>query len=188
MGIGDILSQQITKTKEDKWDYLRTLRMSFTGMVLMGPCLYFWHKGLEKYCRFEGTKGALQKLALDQFLYAPTMLCSVLILLGNLEGKDWKHIKHSISLGYFTILKTNYLFWPFVNFANFRFIPYIYRTVFINCAGICWSVYLSDFRNRHFNFDEAQHSGVIIEDDYHIHDLIDEIIEDHYHHEPREGF
>ena len=156
MGIGDYLSQLVTrKSTDEKWDYKRTARMSFTGFTLMGPCLYFWHRSLEKYCHFSGNKGVLQKLALDQFFYAPTMLFSVLFLLGNLEQKPISHIKQTIEFGYFSILKTNYLFWPFVNYLNFRFVPYLYRTVFINCAGICWSLYLSDYRARHFHSDLA---------------------------------
>jgi protein Mpv17 len=123
MGVGDTISQLITKQKDEKWDKWRTARMSFVGFSLMGPCLYFWHRMLErktiKY-GISGTKGVVGKVIIDQLIYAPSMLASVLISLGLLEGRTKEQIFSSLSTSYFPILRTNYLFWPFVVMINFR--------------------------------------------------------------------
>lgn len=109
--------------------------------------------------------GTLQRVALDQLLFAPFFLGVYFVYNGLWEGSSRAAIEHklqkvppslrrrspvaSLVQSYFTALISNYKLWPAVQCINFYFVPLNYRLVFVNVVALGWCAYLSNLNYRH---------------------------------------
>lgn len=55
------------------------------GFVLVGPALHFWYQTLGRVVTATGSAGAVQRLMMDQLLFAPFFLSTFLASLLTLE-------------------------------------------------------------------------------------------------------
>ncbi len=55
------------------------------GFVLVGPALHFWYQTLGRVVTATGSAGAIQRLMMDQLLFAPFFLSTFLASLLTLE-------------------------------------------------------------------------------------------------------
>ena len=156
--------------KKGQWEVLgiqwdRTLRMGAMGALYVAPVLHFYFRGMDKVImrpngpimsqlqrvslRYFGSKTAhptmiaATKLLIDQTVFAPFIIASVMTVGSVVNGKSWEQIKEMFRTQYPQALKTNYFVWPFVNFVTFRYVPESFRVLFSNSASVGWNCFLS---------------------------------------------
>lgn len=137
---GDILCQ--FGIEGGPYDPIRTARMGIIGLFMVGPTLHVWYRFL--YARFPGTatKAVLTRLALDQFVFAPTFCAAFFAALFTLSGHPESYPDHMRN-NYADALIVNWGLWIPAQFINFRFIPAVHAVLFSNCIALVWNSYLS---------------------------------------------
>jgi len=82
----------------------------------------------------------LARVACDQLLFAPTFIGVFLSSMAVLEGSS---PTEKLEKSYLPALQTNWMIWPFVQMANFKFVPLQHRVLAVNVVSIGWNCYLS---------------------------------------------
>lgn len=82
----------------------------------------------------------LARVAMDQTLFAPTMIAAFLSSMATMEGVS---AKKRLDKSWWSALQTNWMVWPFVQSINFTFVPLQFRVLFANLVSIGWNCYLS---------------------------------------------
>ncbi|KAH7065285.1 hypothetical protein B0J12DRAFT_560431, partial [Macrophomina phaseolina] len=138
---GDTMAQQIVERKgfkQHEWD--RTARMAAYGGIIFGPAATTWFKALQRI-QLKSTNGTiLARVAADQLLFAPTNMCVFLSTMAVLEGGS---PKDKLASTYKPALTKNWMVWPFVQIANFKFVPLEHRVLLVNVISLGWNCYLS---------------------------------------------
>jgi len=75
----------------------------------------------------------LTHVGFDQLLFAPINLTVFLSSMAVLEGSD---PKQKLQSTYWNALSSNWMVWPFIQFANFKFVPLQYRVLVVNFLSI----------------------------------------------------
>lgn len=149
MAAGDLISQTVIEKKALKHiDYKRTIGFSSIGFFVGGPALRVWYGLLNKYIGAGGKTVALKKVFVDQVIFAPAFLLIILTAVGTLQGKSFDTIKNDIKANYSDVLKTNYYVWPWVQLANFYYIPLQYQVLVVQSVALFWNTYLSWKTNK----------------------------------------
>ena len=65
-----------------------TLPHMSQGFVLVAPALHFWYLSLSRIVSATGTTGAISRLALDQFAFAPPFIAVFFAALLALEARS----------------------------------------------------------------------------------------------------
>ena len=138
---GDIGCQTLVEKKE-KFDFKRFFMFSGLGLVLVGPTLHVWYGALNKFIPAQTTAGALYRLALDQTVFAGPFIATFMSSLLVLEGRS-EEIQDTLSNGWWSAVKSNWLLWIPANFINFRFIVPRFQVLFANAVAVLWNTYLS---------------------------------------------
>ena len=112
------------------------------GTFFVGPTLHFWYKFLAT--RFPGKSMAntIQRLAMDQLIFAPVFLPAFFFAILLLDGKP-QNIWEKLSNEWISTMLTNWSVWVPAMFINFRFVPPAYYVLYSNCVGVFWNIYLS---------------------------------------------
>jgi hypothetical protein len=123
---GDIACQTLQTRDIRKNDYLRTCKFTLLGCVFIGPSLHIWYGFLAKAFPNSGLLSVFQRLACDQFIFAPFMVSSMLSSVLIMDGKS-NQISTKLKSQFFTTLMANYVVWIPAMFINFRFVPGMYQ-------------------------------------------------------------
>ncbi|KAK2145063.1 hypothetical protein LSH36_705g01020 [Paralvinella palmiformis] len=149
MCLGDGLAQVFVEKKPlDKFDVKRSGRFFLYGTVILGPTLRSWYTILDKIVKGTGKSAALQKVALDQFGFAPGFLAfflssMTLFSTGSVTAsiekckKDWKEV-----------VVANWKIWPAAQTINFYFVPLNWRLIYVNVIAVFWNTYLAYISER----------------------------------------
>jgi len=144
--------------------------MAFWGVVLVGPSMHYWYSGLDRIVRAPGLRGTLTKLAVDQTVFAPSIIAAFFTYTSLSEGRGIEGVKERLSQVYLPSLKANYMLWPAANFVNFyvrgrnvrretartqppltrmpcastvrAIAPSLYRVLYANTVALVWNVYI----------------------------------------------
>nr|CAD7597229.1 unnamed protein product [Timema genevievae] len=146
---GDVMAQRfVEKKKLSDMDGYRSVCFTSIGFAI-GPVLQYWYTILE---RIGGTNGraitVVKKVLMDQIIAAPLMLAIVITTITLLFGQDLAGVRAKFRQDYLAVLITNYQVWPFVQLANFYFVPLQYRVLLVQTVAIFWNTYLSTKANR----------------------------------------
>ncbi|XP_075985743.1 mitochondrial inner membrane protein MPV17 [Anticarsia gemmatalis] len=154
MGAGDLISQTlIEKQSMRSVDLVRSLKFSSIGFFVGGPALRMWYGVLNKHIGSSGKTVVLKKVFVDQVIFAPAFLCTLLVAVGGLQGKDWATIKRELKANYFDVLVTNYYIWPWVQIVNFYYVPLQYQVLVVQTVALFWNTYLAWKTNRKINLE-----------------------------------
>lgn len=85
----------------------------------------------------------VQKVFVDQFVFAPVFLAALLSLIGYSQHQDIDKVKEKMKNDYVDILKSNYAVWPWVQLINFRFVPLNYQVLLTQSVAVLWNIYFS---------------------------------------------
>eukprot|EP01130_Rhizamoeba_saxonica_P000174 TRINITY_DN10171_c0_g1_i1.p1 TRINITY_DN10171_c0_g1~~TRINITY_DN10171_c0_g1_i1.p1 ORF type:complete len:200 (-),score=36.00 TRINITY_DN10171_c0_g1_i1:60-617(-) len=157
-GTGDIISQVIDG---DSYDVVRTLKLAFFGFSVYGPGLHFWYKGLEKVVPGVTVAKVIQKIVLDQTIFAPLYLGSFITVMSLLEGKGIDYIVSKQKSELFPTLKANWGVWIPANIVNFALVPINLRVLFVSCVSVAWYSILSKLHHKSVQQDEPVIQDVV---------------------------
>ncbi|KAF4533027.1 hypothetical protein B566_EDAN000719 [Ephemera danica] len=145
MGAGDVIAQVgVEKKTAETFDVRRTLCFTGIGIFYLGPSLRLWYGTLERlFGSARHPKVAFKKVATDQLVFAPTFLASILTLVPLTNGHSWQKAKAKLGADYWTVLKANYQLWPWVQIANFYWVPLRHQVLVVQLVALFWNVYVS---------------------------------------------
>jgi len=127
------------------FDFERLMRFMSYGF-LMAPVQYKWFDLLTKWFPItpkRGTVPALQRVAMDQLIFAPIGLCCFFTFMTVAEGGGKEQIVKKFQDVYVPTLRANYILWPTVQIINFRLMPLRFQIPFVSTVGIAWTAFLS---------------------------------------------
>ncbi|CAA7059110.1 unnamed protein product [Microthlaspi erraticum] len=139
--IGDLICQ-LTINKTSSLDKKRTLTFTILGLGLVGPALHFWYLYLSKVVTASGLSGAVLRLLLDQFLFAPVFVGVFLSAVVTLEGKP-SNVIPKLKQEWIGAVLANWQLWIPFQFLNFRFVPQNFQVLASNVVALAWNVILS---------------------------------------------
>ncbi|XP_054793470.1 protein SYM1-like [Prosopis cineraria] len=160
-GIGDITAQVITNSaiknhkrnedddKEFKVNWKRVTMITFYGLGFVGPVGHYWCEGLDRYMRLRlmlrpnSFCFVASKVAVDAYLYGPLDLLVFFTYMGFSTGKSAPQVKEDVKRDFLPALILEGGIWPFVQVANFRFIPVKYQLLYANLFCLLDSSFLS---------------------------------------------
>ncbi|GLG92852.1 uncharacterized protein GBIM_00409 [Gryllus bimaculatus] len=109
----------------------------------LGPSLRIWYGGLDKMFPSSGRKLQYKKVLVDQGIFAPAFIASILTLLMGINGEKPEAIKEKLKQDYKDILITNYKIWPAVMIVNFSFVPVNYQVLVTQTVAVLWNIYFA---------------------------------------------
>ncbi|CDY35863.1 BnaC09g37950D [Brassica napus] len=139
--IGDLICQ-LTINKTSSLDKKRTLTFTILGFGLVGPALHFWYLYLSKVVTASGLSGAVLRLLLDQFVFAPVFVGVFLSAVVTLEGKP-SNVIPKLKQEWTGAVLANWQLWIPFQFLNFRFVPQNFQVLASNVVALAWNVILS---------------------------------------------
>ncbi|XP_019867108.1 protein Mpv17-like [Aethina tumida] len=150
MGCGDLIAQTVVEKKPlSDVDVTRTAKFFSFGIIFVGPTISTWYKFLDK--KFIAQAGQLvnkkhvlfKKVALDQFVFAPSFIAVFLGVLNAAEGRNLSETRKEITNKYPDILTANYKLWPWVQLVNFYFVPLRHQVLVVQSVALLWNTYIS---------------------------------------------
>lgn len=85
-GFGDVLAQIWLGEEGDRFEWKRLGIFTLLGTIFIGPALHVWYGTLAKLFTGVGTVTAVSKLAMDQLLFAPVFIGTIISLIMIMEG------------------------------------------------------------------------------------------------------
>lgn len=139
--VGDLICQLMID-EVPSLDLKRIFTFTFLGLVLVGPTLHFWYLYLSKLVTVTGASGALLRLVIDQFVFAPIFIGVFLSTLVTLEGRP-AEVMPKLRQEWFSSVLANWQLWIPFQFLNFRFVPQQFQVLAANFIALVWNVILS---------------------------------------------
>jgi Mpv17 / PMP22 family len=113
---------------------------------LMAPIQFQWFGFLSRafpITKTRSTLPALQRVAMDQLIFAPIGLSVFFSFMTVAEGGGKRAILKKFQDVYLPALRANYMVWPAVQILNFRSVPIQFQIPLVSTVGIAWTAYLS---------------------------------------------
>ncbi|XP_019707233.1 protein SYM1 isoform X10 [Elaeis guineensis] len=161
-GLGDIGAQTVTHStlrkqhqltqqedKELKINWKRVAITSTFGFAYDGPVGHYWYEYLDYYIRVrlqlqpKSFKFVTAKVAADGLLCGPLDLLIFFSYMGFASGKSMDQVKEDVKKDFLPALLVEAGVWPFVQVANFRFVPVRYQLLYVNFFCLLDSTFLS---------------------------------------------
>merc|ERR1711974_24807 len=120
------------------------MRTGIYGFAISGPAMHYWYKFVDKMIPPGGLAKTLQRVFLDQTVFAPFVISTFFLSTGLMEGKTpdqlYKNILGSGAL--WEALLVNWSVWPFAQAVNYGLVPQQHRVLFVSCVSVAWNTYL----------------------------------------------
>merc|ERR1712083_1226158 len=93
-------------------------------------------------------KKTLQKVALDQFAFAPFNQIIMISSVGIMQGlNSLELIKQKLKNELPTVMFTGWKIWPAVQLVNFYYVPFLLRPLVISIVSMFWHTFLAWYSN-----------------------------------------
>ncbi|XP_038986191.1 protein SYM1-like isoform X3 [Phoenix dactylifera] len=161
-GLGDIGAQAVTHStlrkqrqltqqedKELKINWKRVAITSMFGFAYVGPVGHYWYEYLDRYIRVrlqlqpKSLKFVTAKVFADELLCWPLDLPIFFSYMGFASGRSADQVKEDVKRDFLPALVVGAGVWPFLQVANFRFVPVRYQLLYVNLFCLLDSSFLS---------------------------------------------
>jgi hypothetical protein len=135
----------LARSSPPPFDFERLTRFMAYGF-LMAPIQFQWFGALSRWFPITKARGmtpALQRMAMDQLIFAPMGLGCFFTFMTVAEGGGRRAVTKKFQDVYMPALRANYMLWPAVQMLNFRVVPVQFQIPFVSSVGIAWTAYLS---------------------------------------------
>ena len=125
------------------FDFERLTRFMAYGF-LMAPLQFQWFGFLSRALPITKTRGtlpAMQRVAMDQLVFAPIGLGIFFTFMTIAEGGGKRAVLKKFQDVYLPALGANYMVWPAVQILNFRTVPIQFQIPFVGAVGVAWTAY-----------------------------------------------
>ncbi|KAF2578230.1 hypothetical protein F2Q68_00000686 [Brassica cretica] len=124
--------------------YVSFLCVVLFSLTVKAILYYFSAKYLylSKVVTASGLSGAVLRLLLDQFVFAPIFVGVFLSAVVTLEGKP-SHVIPKLKQEWTGAVVANWQLWIPFQFLNFRFVPQNFQVLASNVVALAWNVILS---------------------------------------------
>ncbi|EIE24165.1 hypothetical protein COCSUDRAFT_32993 [Coccomyxa subellipsoidea C-169] len=143
--LGDVLAQLVVD-KNEKLDWKRLGIFTILGFTIIGPPLHYWYLTLSKVA-VTGLAGTFVRMALDQLVWAPIFLSTIVAAQFTMEGKADQVIP-KLKQDMRAILITNWKVWLPFQFFNFNFVPQQLQVLASNVMALAWNIYMSSMSHK----------------------------------------
>lgn len=126
-----------------KYNLHRTCRLGFYSCFIWSPATIYWFEFLVQLFPSSTLLSAIQRMLLDQLIWAPLVIITLFGTVGLLEGLSLQMVITRIKLSFWSTLYSNWLLWPLVQLINMSIIPAEYRIILANTVNIPWTAYLA---------------------------------------------
>ena len=126
-GSGEILCDKISKRDPDTARTTRTVVFGATGDAI---CLRAFHKVVDTHIKFP-----FVRMLSEQLLYSPFSNMSYLTIVK--QGFDWNLSE------FVTVYKNDCMYWPFVSYIGYKFVPFHIRYAYVSTASLVWNTWRS---------------------------------------------
>lgn len=141
---GDTIAQTVVERRKlSEFDPSRTAKFFMLGSCVVAPVIRTWYIALEKIVKFQGARGALTKMCLDQGLFAPCFIVIFTTSAYTLNGGKLEHLRSHLESMYLDVLFSNWKLWPAAQIINFYFVPLQHRLLMMNLVAVVWNTYLA---------------------------------------------
>lgn len=123
-------------------DWYRLVKFTTLGFFYVSPTLHVWYGLLARAFPGAHLTATMQRLVLDQLLFAPTFIAGFFSLALLLEGRP-EMILDKLRSDWLPTFSANLTLWVPSMFFNFRHVPPQFQVLFSNCVGFFWNIYLS---------------------------------------------
>eukprot|EP00992_Anisonema_acinus_P006022 TRINITY_DN19672_c0_g1_i1.p1 TRINITY_DN19672_c0_g1~~TRINITY_DN19672_c0_g1_i1.p1 ORF type:complete len:203 (-),score=48.49 TRINITY_DN19672_c0_g1_i1:123-674(-) len=147
--VSDTVSQHIDGTLErGGWDRERALRMTVWGGLLFAPALHRWFSFIDKRIPGRTARDVLMKTTCDQLAFGPSINAGLItynvLARGGTPSDAFNRLRDDLP----RVLSMQYCYWPAVHLINFRLIPPVWRSTYVQTMFFPWSIFLTWFNNR----------------------------------------
>jgi protein Mpv17 len=145
-GLGDVLAQRLEKSygMSQKFDVMRTLKMSAFGGVVAAPALHTWYTfGITRFNFIGGWKAAVAKVSVDQTAFATCFISTFFVSMTLMNGGSFSDGVKKVKEDIWQTMCANWKIWPAVQAVNFTLVPVHYQVLTVNVVSIGWNTYLS---------------------------------------------
>eukprot|EP01024_Parvocaulis_polyphysoides_P061037 TRINITY_DN671_c2_g1_i3.p1 TRINITY_DN671_c2_g1~~TRINITY_DN671_c2_g1_i3.p1 ORF type:complete len:298 (+),score=38.12 TRINITY_DN671_c2_g1_i3:96-989(+) len=157
-GLGDSICQLFIENTD--FDFRRLVTFTLLGAVLVAPGLHYWYTALNQIISKPGLVPGIQRMILDQFLWAPffvglfiSSLMTVQALPSLIKIDD---ISAKLRQDWFGTVKLNWTLWVPAQTLNFWLVPPNLQVLVANITAIIWNVILSYTAHRKVEVKEAK--------------------------------
>ncbi|CAH0558168.1 unnamed protein product [Brassicogethes aeneus] len=145
LGSSDLVAQKFVEKRENI-DFYRSLQFIGIGALFVGPYSSVFFKKLTLF--YETSKHSkksvvLQKVLLDQFVFAPILVAGVVFGKNALQGKNRDEIRLEFQDKYLEIIKNNYVVWPFLKIVKYNYVPMYYHVLYSQSFAFFWNIYVT---------------------------------------------
>jgi len=141
---GDGIAQTLLERKKlSEFDLSRTGKFFILGSCVVAPVIRTWYLALERIVKFQGARGALTKMCMDQGLFAPCFIVVFTTSAYTLNGGKFQNLRAHLESMYFDVLTSNWKLWPAAQIVNFYFVPLQHRLLVMNLVALIWNTYLA---------------------------------------------
>lgn len=141
-GAADVTAQMITPSS-DSFDSIRALRMAAYGLLFLGPSQHVWFNFISTTFPKQDAITTLKKILMAQVILGPTGTSAFFTYNSLLQGENCEQIVARLKRDLLPTLVTSAMYWPFCDFATFRFIPVPLQPLMNSSSAYFWTIYLT---------------------------------------------
>ncbi|KAK9904900.1 hypothetical protein WJX75_005127 [Coccomyxa subellipsoidea] len=144
--LGDVVAQHSTKPHGERYNYLRTARMTAFGLFFAGPLQgHYWYGWLDKTIlplRPKSLGAVVSKIGIDQTIMAPLGTVAFFSAMKTMERKPRESLQMVKEKTWPTVA-AGWQLWIPAHAINFGFVPSSMRVLYVNVVAIAWTYILS---------------------------------------------
>eukprot|EP01027_Heterolobosea_sp_BB2_P005250 GEZU01008049.1.p1 GENE.GEZU01008049.1~~GEZU01008049.1.p1 ORF type:complete len:208 (-),score=45.37 GEZU01008049.1:159-716(-) len=129
------------------WDQRRTAIMGTNAILIAGPLGITVQLFLERWFPGRDNKTIFKKMFINTAL-APFLISVTFTSVALMKGKSLHEAQEKVKADVMPTFVMGGLYWPFVNFLNFKYVPLVYRPAVGSAAGTLWSIVMSNQVNK----------------------------------------
>ncbi|GAB2222469.1 hypothetical protein Droror1_Dr00013691 [Drosera rotundifolia] len=141
--LSDVTSQLLTLKPSDSFDSIRTLRITFYGMLIMGPSQHLWFNFLSKTHPKSDMFTTFKKILAGQAIYGPCMNSIFFSYNAGLRGESRDEIFGRLKRDLFPTIRNGLMYWPVCDFLTFKFVPVHLQPLVNSSFAYVWTIYLT---------------------------------------------